>query len=59
MLALGCHETAPDIDSAGIGSQFVPVSFTRFSQRIRPIYLLKFTVQRFGSEFAFDLLDES
>jgi hypothetical protein len=35
------------------------VSFTRFSQRIRPIYQLKFTVQRFGSEFAFDLLDES
>ena len=35
------------------------VSFTRFSQRICPIYLLKFMVQRFGSEFAFDLLDES
>jgi hypothetical protein len=25
------------------------VSFTRFSQRIRPIYLLKFTVQRFDA----------
>jgi hypothetical protein len=36
-----------------------PVSFARFPQRIRPIYLLKFTVQRFGSEFAFDLLDKS
>ena len=35
------------------------VSFTRFSQRIRPIYLLTFMVQRFGSEFAFDLLDKS
>jgi hypothetical protein len=35
------------------------VSFTRFSQRIRPIYRPKFTVQRFGSEFAFDLRDKS
>ena len=30
------------------------VSFTRFAQRIRPINLLKFTVQRFDSEFGFD-----
>ena len=36
----------------------MPVRFTIFAQRIRPIYLLKFTVQRFGSEFAFDFLDE-
>ena len=35
------------------------VSFTRFSQRIRSIHLLKVTMQRFGSQLGFDLLDES
>jgi hypothetical protein len=36
-----------------------PVSFTRFSQRLRPNYLLKFTMQCFDSKIALDLLDES
>ena len=39
--------------------QLASVSFARFSQHIRPISLLKFTVQRFDAAFAFDLLDES
>jgi hypothetical protein len=34
------------------------VSFTKFSQRVRPIYLFEFTMQSFYSKLASDLLDE-
>ena len=39
--------------------QIVPCKLRQILATHTSIYLLKFTVQRFDAEFAFDLLDES